>query len=263
MTRSQVALPVNPLAKREEIPLLAISGALPLIADNPYAFRIWPSSKLIALKNAEFIKHKGYLKIAALSAEDEYSVSLRDELAQAINKNGAKLTIDLTFALSDTDYGAALLRVKREAPDVVFLNLALPQLASALKKYRELGIKFPVLSNAWVDYPAVLAGAGDASQGIWFADFDYQKAKFLELFRRKFPASQPIHVTYACYAAFKLLGDAFANASEKSKRGIFEEISKFSKLEILDESLTIRGREVLFPPVIKQIIAGRSLIVAD
>jgi branched-chain amino acid transport system substrate-binding protein len=262
-TRSQVAMPVSPLSKQLQVPLLAVVGTPRFVQENPFGYRMWPNARGVAQKAAAFALHSAFKTVAAVTLDDEYSVSLHDEFVKSFASGGGKLTADVTIQPDDRDFSTNITRLRNTAPQLLFVNLGFAQSGPMIKKIRELGLTQPILANAWVGYREVLHDAGPAAlEGTSYVDFDYEKPRFVELLKREFPSAAPIHITYSCYAAARFLTMAVQKLPAPLPKGALQSaLVQISTVDLLDEQLRIDQREAVFVPVVKQYLSGTTKII--
>jgi ABC-type branched-subunit amino acid transport system substrate-binding protein len=93
-----------------------------------------------------------------------------------------ELVYDQTIQSSETDFLSYAAQIGRSNPDVIFVNVAIGQIAPFIRKLRELGVTQPVVGNCWFITPDVQQHLGaDYLEGATFAQLDPDQPKFREM----------------------------------------------------------------------------------
>ncbi len=100
----------------------------------------------------------------------ELSDMVAADMRKRIRSGSYELVADERTAIGETDYGAALEKVKIGNPDLVFMALYAEDVGYFAKQYATSGIGKPVFGFSHTDAAAKIAGA--AYEGLYFA-FDY------------------------------------------------------------------------------------------
>jgi branched-chain amino acid transport system substrate-binding protein len=121
-----------------------------------YEFRVVPAAEAEGTALASALKNKGYMNVAMVSAEDTYSLSIRDSFKTAYAAAGGKLAADITYAYpGTTDF-------------TVVLNTLEQQVASLLSAKQNVAI----FANMWEDVAVMLNQANSRNSPVlsltWF-----------------------------------------------------------------------------------------------
>jgi len=258
-TRSQVAMPLNPLSRRKQIPLLTTVGHSEFIRANPYGFRFWASATVVGgcsvQESIAMDKHRA----AVLTLEDEFTLSLTDSFVREFERLGGVVVFKDTIVETEIDFSTLTTKIKSAKPDVIFVNLGLATTGLMIKKIREQGLQAQLIGNSWMTERSVIASAGQkAIEGAFFIDFDFQKPAFVAHVKRLFPRSEPVAVTYACYAALGTLLQTIKRSSKITDSGVlYQELFNTKVVNLLDGDLELKGREAQLDLVVKFIRQGK------
>lgn len=258
-TRSAVAMPLNPISKRLGIPLLATVAHPRFVAENPYAFRFWPNASEVGADSARWMVERNVRRVFALTAEDEFMMSLTRTMAETGRPLGLQFVADDTLQGGEINFAPMVARIRAANPDLVFVNLGLPQIGPFLRRLREQGLTTPVLSNTFAAYPEVVRSAGEGNiEGTRYLDFAFDTPAFVQRYRSVFPDREPVAISYSCYLALGTLLSAVASQPGlRDSAELQESLLKLSELRFGGEAVEMRDREAQIPPVRRVFRKGR------
>lgn len=259
VTRSQIAMPLNPLSLREKIPLLGIAGHPNYVRDNKFAFRFWPSTEIEGSAVAELARESNHKSLAVITREDEWTLSLSEEADKTFKRLGGEVVYNESVHGDELDLRSVITQVKLANPDAIFVNLGVDQIGLFVRNAREQGIKAQLYSNTWGQKEEVIQSAGEENiEGLIVVELDTAKPKFLDALERSFGHRNANAVTYTCYAALSFLLDTLSKHAKIQDRASFHNYLAAEKsVELLDETITIRKREALFDIAVKEVRAGK------
>ena len=165
---STVAKEVFPIAQKSEVlALSSTSTAVGLSAIGDYIFRTGLNVGTLAPGAVKGTKEKlGYRKVAIMvDSTDVYSLSLDEELRNALAENEVQILTRETFATGDTSFADQLSRIMALKPQAVFVSCLAAEMIQVLVNAHEVGVTsmipmiIPELSLAEVKK------AGDAAEG--------------------------------------------------------------------------------------------------
>ncbi len=170
--RGPPGMAVNPISKKEKIPLLGGVGNKDFINQNDYAFQAWIPSD----KEGEFLakQMKNYEKIALLTVQDDWPISVSKGFRESIGK---KLIFDEEILPSEIDIRSQAHKLKNS--DAIFLNVAISQIGSFTTQLRALGVKARIFTNFWAGKEEVIKAIGN--EELSFAEMDSQDLTSAEL----------------------------------------------------------------------------------
>ena len=252
-SRSPVGLAINPVSKQKQIPLVGIVAHPAFTADNPFALRVFPSSSVEGEMLAQQVAAAGVTRLATLTLEDEYFLSLTNRLVEKVGKD--KLILAETVLPADTDYGAVLLRIKASKPDAILLNAGPKQLTSMLKWLHEQRVESKLFSNFLVSTPDVIAASGDAAEGVVFVQLDYDKPKFREYLKQAFGTEDSSPVGFSCLVGLATVLQTI-DSTKSQPELLTAQLLRVEKVDVLGETVTFANREAQLNLVPRRIHGG-------
>jgi branched-chain amino acid transport system substrate-binding protein len=140
-TSSTSILAVKPLAAEGGIPML-VGGGNPKIGmpPDPWVYKAGTTSDDFGAGLLNWMKGKGMKTIATLSATDAYGQSERDAIKNHAPKFGIKVIAQEEFAMTDVDFTAQLMNIKKKNPDLFYSAAAGAPSILVYKSIKQLGI---------------------------------------------------------------------------------------------------------------------------
>jgi branched-chain amino acid transport system substrate-binding protein len=120
-----------------------------------YLFRDVPAAEAEGTALAAALKNKGYMNVAVVSAEDTYSLSIRDSFKSAWSAIGGNLVADITYAYpGTTDFTVVLDTLEREVAPLTSAGQSVAIFANmwedvAVFLNQANGRNSPLLSLTW------------------------------------------------------------------------------------------------------------------
>lgn len=259
-TRSQVAMPLNPLSAKAQVPLLGSVGHPDFVSANPYAFRFYPTVKVEGPFLSDLLLGHGIKRAAIISAEDEWTLALEREFTARFLSRGGTLNNALTVSLDVMDLSSVVSKLKAGEPEAIFINLTLAQAGIVIKKLREQGYRGRLISNFWGANPDTVAKAGAQNiEDMWFSEVNLTRPRFREEFARLSQTRPPTTVAYVCYAAFSALLRTLESTSPiTDKRQFIEALNELRMVRLMDEEVPLVNRELQLEVVGRKMHDGKG-----
>lgn len=259
--RSQTTAAINPLALQSGIALLAIAGQSDVLDINPNAFRFWPSAKLEAQKLSELLKSQNIKRIALVSAEEEYTLSLRESLRSELSAREIDPVLDATLLPADTEFSSVAAKLRTINPEYVLCNLTIPQNGAFVKKIRESGVKSRIVGNYWVSLPDFVSAAGAAqAEGVTVAAIDPDPQWLGDAYEQAGVAGPPTAVAETCLTALAGLLTAMKNTDNPSDRAsVIKSLHRLTRIELPGEAIPFIDREAQFNLNLRTFKDGRLI----
>jgi branched-chain amino acid transport system substrate-binding protein len=173
---SATTLAMAPLAEERQVVLIAPTASAPALTKaGKFIFRVWPSDLLEGGAAANWARSQGMQKAAILHIANDYGSGLAGAFGARFESLGGKVVSIQSYGQDQTDFKPYLLRVKSEAPDVVYLVSYYKDAAQLLKQAKEIGVNRKFLGATAVESPDLLTLAGTAAEGLVYptiVDFD-------------------------------------------------------------------------------------------
>lgn len=100
-----------------------------------------------AVYQAKYIERQGYKSAAFVRPQEAFGEELAAVLKTELGSKGIKIVFDDSDSFSTNDFGVPVLKILRDKPEVVVINLGESQQLAFIKKLRESGSTVPVLST--------------------------------------------------------------------------------------------------------------------
>ncbi len=257
--RSQAVMPLNPLSARMKIPLLGILGQSEFIVTNPYAFRFWPATSVEAGALVQAIVKLGFKRAAIVSVEDEYTLSLKKHFIDQFKNVGGTIVFDKDINPEEQSFSSLIVNMGQSNPDVIFANLAVTQLGTFVRQSRNLQLHQQFVGSLWVVVKEFIEAAGaEAAEGLIFAQVNTRQPKFYELLGDPKMETSVSPGVYTCFSALSGLLQALRSCSPRCDvLGAYEGLKRLSYIELPDERLPVRDREVIFDMALKTYHQGK------
>lgn len=257
--RSQPVMAINPLSKAEAVPLFVIAGQESILRDNPFAVRFWPSTRREAVSLVEYVMGKGLRRVAAVSVEDEYTLSLKDYLRQELERKGGALVFDEKVSGAEQDFSSLVTRAKQLHPDTIFLNVSMEQLGTLAKEIYRQHLPGRKIVNIWGASPGLVENAGNAAtEETVFAQVKWRQPEFIRLLKEYKGDVSTSAVGYCCFTALAALLQTVKEAGPGADRGkVVHALSSLREVRLPDGVLKIEDREAVYPVETMVIKGGR------
>lgn len=257
-TRSQVIMPLNPLSKSKQVPLVTVIGHPAFVSDNPYAFRFWPNARAVGRKTAIDAIELGKRRVAILTLQDEFTLSLSEHFVAAFKESGGQVVLDEALLDTEIEFNSLISKIKKSGADAVFVNLSIPQTGVVIRKLHEQGVDAQLFGNCWMTEPSIAKTAGaEAIEGARFIDFDFADSAFLNKARELTNGSEPVAVTYACYASLAAVLQVLSEHPEVgSREELYQLLRAQEKFQLLSGELAMSEREAQLRLVARSIRDG-------
>ena len=167
---SGACLAVNPLSHEDGILQLTPSGSAAGCTEYDNGFRLCFTDPLQGELMADYVKEKGYTKIAVIyNNTDEYSTGIKDAFSAKVAANGGKIVAEEEFATDATDFMAQLTNIKSTEAEVIFVPAYYNDAAYIISQSIELGMELPFLGcDGWDGVLEQLKDNPNAADGAVF-----------------------------------------------------------------------------------------------
>ncbi len=256
---THICMPLKPIAAQLKIPLLCLSSHAELLDENPYLFRFWTSTRAEGQVLAEAFNKLPGKKVAFLSIDDEYPLSLAEHAKFHFEKLGGKVVQAEIVLPGETDVSSMVARIMRTKASGVFVNVGVQEVGSILRKFREQQRSVRLFSNMRIRSKGVADAAGlHVVEGVVFVDVDVEKPFFTHKLRKLKPNAVPASINYTCYAALAAAIQAVdAAATPATKESVHKSLSKLDRIQLLDGHLEMKDREAQLMPRLKVFRKGK------
>ncbi|MDT8903331.1 ABC transporter substrate-binding protein [Anaeroselena agilis] len=199
VTSSDV-LAASPIAMDKKVPVVSNSATNPKVTvENgkvkDFVFRACFLDPFQGTVAANFAAKSLKAKTAAVYVDmsSDYAKGLAQFFEEAFTKAGGKIVAKEAYQQKDTDFRAALTKIKAANPEVIFNPGYYQEVGMFVKQARELGITVPLMGGDGWDSPklAEIAGA-KALENTFFVNHyaadskDPDTIKFVEAYKKEY-----------------------------------------------------------------------------
>ncbi|PKN52710.1 MAG: ethanolamine utilization protein EutJ [Deltaproteobacteria bacterium HGW-Deltaproteobacteria-13] len=256
ITQQKVTAIVGPNASRYALPAaeIAESGKVVLItpwstapkatldsktgASKKYVFRACFIDPFQGRVLAKFALDDLKLKKAAVlyDVASEYNKGIAEFFKEVYEQNGGKVVAFETYTTNDKDFSSQLTKIKKAAPDVIFLPNYYSEVPLQIQQAKRLGITAPFIgSDSWGS-EELLKLCGKDCNDYYFsthyaadASTDTTK-KFIAAYKAKF-GTTPDDVAALTYDSFGLLWQALKTAGKNDRQAVRDALAKIPQYE--------------------------------
>ena len=138
---SSSAMAVKTLASEFKVPIISggAADALGTPAD-PYLFKVAPATRDFMTRLAQYIKQKGYKRLAMLEPNDAFGQSEIANMKKFAPEYGFELVAVETLGVEDTNFNAQLTRIRAANPDVIYDGASGRAAILTFKQIKQLGL---------------------------------------------------------------------------------------------------------------------------
>ena len=253
-TRAMVAAPVAQQHKVVMISPAAIKPELTMIGD--YIFRACFTSPAEGEAIAEFATNRLKAKRAAiiLDGKNDYAVVLAGFFSESYKKLGGEIISQQNYEATDKDIAAQINAINAADPDVIFAPGFYSTAALVAREVKRQGSKALLIGSDGWDSPDLLKGAGDAFDGVYFANHfwvgsnDPLVSKFVSDYTAKFGVAPDAGAATA-YDAARLLSDAIKRAGTTDSVAIRDALATTANFPGVTGRITIDAQRNAVVPV--------------
>ena len=261
-TRAMVAAPIAQEHKLVMISPAAIKPELTMQGD--YIFRACFTSPAEGEAIARFATNtlKGKRAAIILDKKNDYAVVLAGFFSEYLRKFGGEVVNQQSYEASDKDIAAQIKAIKAANPDIIFAPGFYSTAGLVAREVKRQGIKAQLIGSDGWDSPSLLEGAGDAFDGVYFANHfwvgrnDPLVRKFVKDYTAKFNVAPDAGAATA-YDAARLLFGAIKRANSTDSLAIRDALAKTVNFPGITGRITIdANRNALVPVYMLRIEKG-------
>jgi len=283
ITQKKVLAIVGPNASRYALPASEIAESSKVILITPWSTtpKTTLDSKTGLSKNyvfrscfidpfqggvvAKFTLEKLKLKKAAAlyDVASEYNKGIAEIFKEVYEKNGGKVVAFETYTTNDKDFSSQLTKIKRAAPQIIFLPNYYSEVPLQIQQAKRLGIKVPFIgSDSWGS-EELLKLCGKDCNGYYFSTHYAADAstevtrKFIESYKAKY-GSTPDDVAALTYDSFGLLWQALKSAGKNDRQAVRDALASIPQYDGVTGSMQFKGTgDPIKSAVILKIVDGK------
>ncbi|MGJ8454710.1 ABC transporter substrate-binding protein [Pseudothermotoga sp. U03pept] len=190
-----------------KVPMISAYAVHPdIVATGEYIFRVGTLATVQGKAGAHLAVQKlGAKKIAILTVDNDFGVSLTKGFKDEALKLGAEITFEQKYPLGETDFKPILLKIKANLPDVIYATGYFAEAARLVSQARQLGIFIPIIGQEGYDSPqfAKLAEQKAANGVVITTDLDRDsKSEITQWFIKEYAARYNLDADMVAASAF-------------------------------------------------------------
>lgn len=239
-----------PIAQEAKVPLLTPASTNEKVTETgDYVARICFTDAFQGVVMAKFAREglKKEKAVILVDSSSDYSKGLAAVFKKKFEELGGKIVggDDLAYQQKDVDFRSLLRKVKRAAPDVVFLPGYYQEVGLILTQARQLGIAAPFLGGDGWDSPTLQKLAGsDALKDTYISshfsaeDKDPRVKSFVQAYEKKY-AQRPGAMAALGYDALLVLVDALNRAKTLTAESVKDAINSTKDFKGVTGDITL------------------------
>lgn len=248
-------LALLPLAERERVVLLAVSGTARLTElGNAYIFRFFPSDVVVKAAQARYaVEELGRRKVAIVYQNTAYGQSGHEQLVRWFERLGAAVVYRNSVPVTTKELAGVIAQVRDSGADVVVLQLHSASSALFVGQAARAGLNLPIVGGSALHQPSTAAlldpgelkGVCAETASAPAADDRPALADFARRYRARFKAEP----------------DAFALAAYDAVMAVAELLPRKPRLEASLAGVAIEGLAMTYRSDGKGNMAHDAIIV--
>jgi len=176
-------------AKVPFISLAASSAIVQPVEERHWVFKTAQANLPVAQVQVDWLKAKGFTKIASFGVNNGFGADSIKALQQAAAEQGIEIVWEGTFEPSDTDFAAQMTQISGAGAQALIVHATPAEGAPLTVQFHDMGLAIPIVHNHGIGNQTFIDLAGEAAEGVIFpigkllvvdtlADSDPQKAVF-------------------------------------------------------------------------------------
>ena len=162
---SQTALGIKAIASEFKVPVVS-GGGVDELGRPPDAwfFKVAPGASDFMKGTAAYAVSKGYKTIATLNATDAFGQFEAKKIKEYAEAAGMKLVAAETFAITDTNFNAQLVKIRNAKPDFLYNGSTANPAILIYKQLKQLKLEMPMAVSLAAVTGAFFQGIGGREQ---------------------------------------------------------------------------------------------------
>lgn len=269
-TLSNTAKQTDPLAQDGKTPVMGVSNTAEGITEiGDYIFRVSLTEQAVIPQTVKVSTDTLGLKkvVVMYSNDDAFTESGYQAFAEALDAEGVETVETLTFSKADTDFRALLDKVKNSGADAIVVSALVEAAVPLVTQAREIGIDLPIIGGNGFNSPALIAGAGEAAEGVivgaaWNSASDNeQNVKFIEAYTAKFDGA-PDQFAAQSYAGMQVIDHAVRAACSGERESIKTELGNITDVPtVLGDVSLDKNRDAVHSALVQVVKDGKFTIL--
>lgn len=170
-SESGTTMAVIPVVQKMGVPLLSCAAAEEIskpAADRKWIFKLGQNDSDAVRRIYENMNKKGIKKVGVLTATTGFGNAGRKKLTEMANEFGIQLVADESYAPTDTDMTAQLLKIQKAGAEAAVNWSIEPAQSIVPKNMKQLKMTIPLYQSHGFANVKYAEAAGDAAEGLIF-----------------------------------------------------------------------------------------------
>lgn len=250
---SSDCLAAGPIAMDKKVPFVSNSATNPKVTvENgkvkDFVFRACFLDPFQGTVAANFASKSLKAKTAAVYVDmsSDYAKGLAQFFEEAFTKAGGKIVAKEAYQQKDTDFRAALTKIKAANPEVIFNPGYYQEVGMFVKQARELGITVPLMGGDGWDSPKLVEIAGaQALENTFFVNHyaadskDPDTIKFVEAYKKEYGQTPDALAALAWDAALMVIEGIKKAGPDADSVKIKDAIAQIKNLKGVTGTITL------------------------
>jgi branched-chain amino acid transport system substrate-binding protein len=217
---SPAAVAIEPLAQKDGILQMGVSAsAIKYTTPDDLSFRMTGGAILEAIPMVSYIDNN-FKKVAFLYMNNEIGISAATAVQDGLKKsNKTTVTSVDSFEVASNDFRTALLKIKSDKPDAIYIAGLTSHILTTLKQMKELGITSKLLTFRTGDDETLIKTGGGLAEGLVFSSnfadesTNPEVVDFVKRYEVKY-GDRPNSYAAEGYDAVRIIGKAFVKCGK-------------------------------------------------
>ena len=251
---SRYALPAAEIAESSKVVLITPWSTAPKVsldsktgAPKKYVFRSCFIDPFQGRVLAKFALDNLKLKKAAVlyDVASEYNKGIAEIFKEVYEQNGGKVVAFETYTTNDKDFSSQLTKIKKAAPEIIFLPNYYSEVPLQIQQAKRLGINVPFIgSDSWGSEELLKLCGKDCNDYYFSTHYAADAAtpatkKFIENYKAKY-GSTPDDVAALTYDSFGLLWQALNTAGKNDRQAVRDALAKIPQYDGVTGSMQFK-----------------------
>ncbi|PKN69843.1 MAG: ethanolamine utilization protein EutJ [Deltaproteobacteria bacterium HGW-Deltaproteobacteria-12] len=237
---SRYALPAAEIAETSKVVLITPWSTAPKAtldsktgAAKKYVFRACFIDPFQGRVLAKFTLDNLKLKKAAVlyDVASEYNKGIAEIFKEVYEQNGGRIVAFETYTTNDKDFSSQLTKIKKAAPEVIFLPNYYSEVPLQIQQAKRLGITVPFIgSDSWGSEELIKLCGKDCNDYYFSTHYAADAStdatkKFIAGYKAKY-GTTPDDVAALTYDSFGLLWQALKTAGKNDREAVRDNLAK-------------------------------------
>ena len=235
---SAATLPFIDIVEQKKVPTVSPAAADAIVAKRKWTFKTGPDARGGVAVMFQDLAAFAVRSVGLLAVDNAYGQNGVLAVQAATKQNGIRITRLERYKETDKDYQAQVDRVVESQPDAILVAAIMPGAGVVAKNLKQAGFKGRVYFDAGAGAELFVAGAGDASEGMFMVHSSILAANQLTattpgaLAQKEFFSQYTQrHGTYSGYASYaadalNVMAEAIEKADSTDRQKVRDAMEK-------------------------------------